>query len=145
MQGDIKLPKPPQAKSAPKPKPPKLPANPQPDFVIDENAEQSVPKSRRLIAPPHHHFIHFWRWWLKLGRNQRFAIIAFILLLFGAAAVGWFYFIQPDSGSKIFSYSSHNKPKPPVVVSSLTGLPIDPALSKRPVTGIRPSRCRRRL
>lgn len=139
MQGDIRLPVPPGRPPAPKPKFPKTPAEPQPDFVIDEAQSRPFARKKRLMVPPHHHFLRFWRWWLKLGRNERFAIIAAALLIFGAAAIGWFYFVTAGSNPKIVSYSSHHKPQPkppPTVASPLTGLPIDPALAKRPVTGI---------
>lgn len=133
------LPKPQKPKAAPKPKPPKAPAEPQPDFVIDESDIQSPAKQKRLLVAPHKHFIRFWRWWLSLGRNQRFAFLAGVLLVFGALAVAWFYFIQPDSAPKFISASSHHKAKPkppPTAPSPLTGLAVDPALAKRPVTGI---------
>lgn len=133
------LPQPPKRRPrpAPKLKPPKPPVQPRPDFVIDESAAEPK-KERRVLVPPHRHFIRFWRWWLKQGRNQRFAIIAALLLIFGAGAIGWFYFIQPNSNPAL-TIIHHPKPKPkapPTVPSPLTGLPIDPALAKRPVTGI---------
>jgi hypothetical protein len=139
MQGDIKLPVP-KKQTVPKPKPPKPPAEPQPDFVVDEADLEEKPskKDRRLLVPPHHHFVRFWRWWLKLGRNERFGVIAGLLLIFGAGAIGWYYFIQPTSNPAL-TIIHHPKPKPkaPVTVPSpLTGLPVDPALAKRPVTGI---------
>ena len=138
MQGDIMLPKAPKLRPAPKPKPPKPPAEPQPDFVIDETAAKHNKKDRRLLVAPHKHFVRFWHWWLKLGRNERFAFIATALLIFGAGAIGWFYFSRPNSNPSI-QILHHPKPKPkapPTVASPLTGLPIDPALAKRPVTGI---------
>jgi hypothetical protein len=133
------LPRPPRRVPASKPKPRPKPPAPEPDFVIDETAAADTAKRRRFLVAPHKHFIRFWKFWLSLGRNQRFAIIAAGLLIFGAGAIGWFYFIQPDSNPSFISYSSHHKPKPkpPLTVPSpLTGLPIDPALAKRPVTGI---------
>jgi hypothetical protein len=137
MQGDIMLPKPPKRKPAPKLKPPKPPAEPQPDFVIDETREEAK-KERRVLVLPHKHFVRFWRWWLAQGRNERFAIIAALLLIFGAGAIGWFYFIQPHS-EPVLTIIRHPKPKPkapPTAPSPLTGVAVDPALTKRPVTGI---------
>jgi hypothetical protein len=139
MQGDIMLPVPKRPKAAPKPKPLKRPAEPQPDFVIDESVPEEPKNQRKVLVAPHKHLIRFWRWWLSLGRNERFAAIAGALLIFGAAAIGWFYFIQPGSSPKFVSYVSHHKPKPkppPTAASPLTGLAVDPALTKRPVTGI---------
>jgi hypothetical protein len=140
MQGDIKLPLPSRRRAAPKSKPSKPPAEPQPDFVIEEEWLDEPPAKggRRLLVPPHHHFIRFWRWWLKLSRNQRFAVIAGLLLVFGAGAIGWFIFIQPHANPSL-TLIRHPKPKPkaPVTMPSpLTGLPVDPALARRPVTGI---------
>lgn len=131
----------PKKQSAPKPKTQKVIAQPQPDFVVNE-ADIAVPESKRdrkVLVAPHKHFIKFWRWWLKLNRNERFAFIAGLLLIFGASAIGWFYFIQPDSHPRVVSYFSHHKPKPkppPTAPSPLTGALVDPALTKRPVTGI---------
>lgn len=138
MYGDIKLPVP-KKQPAPKPKPIKDQAEPQPDFVIDETAVETPRKDKKVLVAPHKHFIRFWRWWLGLGRNERFGFIAGALLVFGALAIGWFYFIQPDSSSKILTYASHHKPKPkapPTAPSPLTGVAVDPALAKRPITGI---------
>jgi hypothetical protein len=138
MQGDIMMPLPPRRKASPKPtpQPPKPPEEPEPDIVIDESAE-SAPRKSRLLVPPHHHFIRFWRWWLTLGRNQRFAVIAALLLVFGAGAIGWYYFIQPNSNPSLILIRHKPKPKAPLTTPSpLTGLPVDPALAKRPVTGI---------
>jgi hypothetical protein len=138
MQGDIMLPRPPKPRPAPKPKPPKIKAEPQPDFVIDETAAQPVEPRQGLMVPPHHHLIRFWRWWLGLGRNERFAVIAAALLIFGAGALGWYYFVRTSSLSVLnSSIITHKKPKAPATLPSpLTGLPVDPALAKRPVTGI---------
>lgn len=134
------LPPPKRPKAAPKPKPLKVPAEPQPDFVIDETKIAPAPAARssKLLVAPHKHFIRFWRWWLSLGRNERFGVIAGLLLIFGAVAIGWFSFIQPDSGPRLLSVSSHHKKVkvPPTAPSPLTGVAVDPALTKRPVTGI---------
>lgn len=143
MQGDIMLPRPQKPKAAPKPKPETRPAaEPEPDIVIYESAPKTSDpeskKERRLLVAPHKHFIRFWRFWLGLGRNERFAILAALLLVFGAGALGWYYFIQP-TGNPGLTVIHHPKPQPkaPVTIPSpLTGLPIDPSLAKRPVTAI---------
>lgn len=134
------LPRPDKPKPAPKPKPePKPPVAAEPDIVIDESDSAPIEaKERRLLIAPHKHFIRFWRFWLRLGRNKRFAIIAALLLFFGASALGWYYFIQP-TGNPGLTIIHHPKPKPaaPLTVPSpLTGLPIDPTLAKRPVTAV---------
>jgi len=132
------LPRPRRPKAAPKPKPIPKPQAPQPDFVIDETTAMPAARQRRLLVAPHKHFVRFWKFWLGLGRNERFAIIAALLLIFGAGAIGWFYFIQPSSNPSL-TIIRHPKPKPaaPVTVPSpLTGLPVAPDLAKRPVTGI---------
>lgn len=131
------LPRPRRPKAAPKPKPTSRPAARRPDFVIDETVGTEA-KQRRLLIAPHKHFIRFWKYWLGLGRNQRFAIIAAALLIFGAGAIGWFYFIQPNSNPSL-TLIRHPKPKPkaPLTIASpLTGLQVAPDLAKRPVTGI---------
>jgi hypothetical protein len=141
MQGDIKLPSRKRPKAALKPKLPETLAEPQPDIVINE-IDVLAPESkqdRKVLIAPHKHFIKFWRWWLKLNRNERFAFIAGLLLIFGALAIGWVYFIQPDPHPRVVSYFSHHKPKPkapPTAPSPLTGVAVDPVLTKRPVTGI---------
>ncbi|MBX4190895.1 hypothetical protein KW794_02290, partial [Candidatus Saccharibacteria bacterium] len=113
MQGDIMLPTP-KHKAASKPKPANFSAEPRPDFVINES-NLKPRKQRKVFVAPHKHFKRFWRWWLSLGRNERFAVIAAMLLIFAAGAIGWFYFIQPKPDSKLLVVSSHHKakPKPP--------------------------------
>jgi hypothetical protein len=145
MQGDIMQPRPKRPKR-PQPKPKLQTAAapetaPEPDIVIDESAEaEPVKKDRKVLIAPHKHFIRFWNWWLKLGRNERFAIIAAGLLLFGAMSIGYFYFIQPDSNPElqiIRHPKKAAKPAPPATVASpLTGVRVAPELAKRPVTGI---------
>jgi hypothetical protein len=138
MQGDIMQPEPKKPRQASKPKPQKSTAGPQPDFVFDENSHELPKKGRRLFVSPHKHFKRFWRFWLGLGRNERFSIIAAMLLIFGAGAIGWFYFIQPKPEAQII-ISRHVKaaPKAPLTLASpLTGVQVDPALTNRPVTGI---------
>ncbi|MBX4188824.1 DUF3048 domain-containing protein [Candidatus Saccharibacteria bacterium] len=136
MQGDIKLPGPKKPKAETKPKQ-TAPTPREPDFVVDES--NPVPKKeRKVLVAPHKHFLRFWRWWLGLGRNQRFAFIAGLLLIFGVLSIGWFYFIQPSSEPQL-TLIRHPKPKPkPVltVASPLTGVQVQPELAKRPVTGI---------
>src|SRR4051812_42768430 len=100
MQGDIKLPTPKGRRTVPKPKPTKE-IEPAPDFVIDETELGAPKKDRRVLIAPHKHFKRFWAWWLTLGRNQRFAVIAGLLLIFGAGAIGWYYFIQPQSSASL--------------------------------------------
>lgn len=138
MQGDIKLPRPKKYRPPAKPKPTQHYFEPQPDLVIDE-AELELPKrKRRVLIPPHKHFIAFWRWWLSLSKNERFAVIAVALLVFGVAAISWFAFIRPSSTPSI-DISRRVKPKPQVpitVASPLSGLQVDPKLANRPVTGI---------
>lgn len=132
------LPRPRRPKTALKPKPTLKTQAPQPDFIIDETVPAPSGKQRRLLVAPHKHFIRFWKFWLGLGRNERFAIIAAMLLVFGAGAIGWFYFIQPSSNPSL-TIIRHPKPKPvvPVTVPSpLTGLQVSPDLAKRPVTGV---------
>lgn len=139
MQGDIMLPPPKRRRVAPKPKPIEQQTEPQPDIVVDEVALEPVPKKdRRLLVMPHKHFIRFWRWWMGLSRNLRFAFLASLLLLFGAGAVGWYYFIQPSSNPSL-TVIRHPKPKPKApatVASPLTGLQVAPNLAQRPVTGV---------
>lgn len=140
MQGDISPPKPPRRRrAAPTPKiVHRPPPPPQPDISIDEAELESEPKkARKILAVPHKHFKRFWKWWLGLSRNERFAIIAVALLVFGAGALGWFTLVQPDSNPSLTVIHHPKKPKAPTTVASpLTGVQVDPALAARPVTGI---------
>lgn len=133
------LPRPKRHRPAPKPKREQHQAEPKPDIVLDETAlEEESKRERKVLIAPHKHFIRFWKWWMGLSRNLRFAFIASLLLLFGAAAIGWYYFIQPSSNPSL-TIIKHPKPKPkaPLTIASpLTGLQISPDLAKRPVTGI---------
>jgi hypothetical protein len=136
MESDIRLPRPRRSKPTPKPKTTHRPAESQPDIVLDEAALDEAPSlPRKILATPHKHFKRFWKYWLSLGRNTRFAVIAALLLVFGAGAVGWFYFIQPKSSPSIQILKAKSK-APLTVPSPLTGVRVDPALAKRPVTGI---------
>jgi hypothetical protein len=74
-------------------------------------------------------------WWKHLNRNVRFGIIAFGLLLFAAAAIGYYNFIRPSSEPSI-EITRGQKPAPTTVASPLTGLQIEPELAQRPVTAI---------
>ncbi|HEX5394964.1 MAG TPA: DUF3048 domain-containing protein [Candidatus Saccharimonadales bacterium] len=83
--------------------------------------------------------MNFWQrlkhWWKGLSRNLRFGIISAALLLFGAAALGYFTLIQPDSQPDVIIGEHHEIP-PKTVASPLTGMQVDPALAERPVTGV---------
>jgi hypothetical protein len=138
MQGDIRLPRTKKYRRPPKPKPIEHQAAPQPDAVIDEADLQKPAKDRKLLIAPHKHFIRFWRWWLSLSKNERFALISVALLTFGVLSVLWFGFIRPNSAPSI-SITKNSKPKPkaPITVASpLTGIQVTPARASRPVTGV---------
>jgi hypothetical protein len=66
---------------------------------------------------------------------MRFGIISGALLLFGVAAIGYFYVIQPESESSLEIGEPRTIPSK-TVASPLTGVQIDPALATRPVTGV---------
>jgi hypothetical protein len=140
MQGDIQLPKFRKFKTAPKPKTSQSKTEPKVDFNISEafSGGQSQKRDRKVLIAPHKHFKHFWQWWLGLGRNERFAFLAALFLVFGAVAIGWFYFIQPKTNPAIqISKNTIAKPTAPLTVPSpLTGVQVEPSLVKRPVTGI---------
>lgn len=74
-------------------------------------------------------------WWKHLNRNVRFGIIAALLLLFGAMALGYFYIISPK-GEPELVITKQEKPKPTTVASPLTGVQVQPELAQRPVTAI---------
>jgi len=143
MQGDIMQPRPRRPKRQqpkPKPEPAATPdPGPQPDIVIDESHIPHT-KERKVLIAPHKHFRRFWGWWLRQNRNERFAIIAGALLIFGAASIGYFYFIQPNSNPSLEIIHHPKKPvkpaAPATVASPLTGVQVAPDLAKRPVTGI---------
>ena len=137
MQGDIRLPKIKKHRPPPKPKIIEY-KRPEPDEVINETQLDKPRKNRKLLVAPHKHFIRFWRWWLSLSRNERFAVISVALLMFGVLSILWVAFIRPTSAPSI-EITKHTKPKPkaPITVASpLTGLQVDPSLITRPVTGI---------
>jgi hypothetical protein len=137
MQGDIMLPEPQKPKAASKPKPSDHKAEPLPDIVLDESAFEAPKKRRRGVPSPHKHFKRFWRFWQSLGLWGKVVLAAAILLILGAAAVGWFYFLKPNPAPAVVVHTAHEKPKPPLTAASpLTGLQVDPALAKRPVTGV---------
>lgn len=139
MQGDIRVPRPRRSRPEPKPTPIPPAAESEPDIVVDETELEEEPKKeRKVLIAPHKHFKRFWRWWTSLSRNVRFGIIAALLLVFGASALGYYYFIQPSSSPSLTLIRHPKpKPKPPTTVASpLTGLQVAPDLVKRPVTGI---------
>ena len=74
-------------------------------------------------------------WWKGLNRNVRFGIIGLGLLLFGAAAIGYYSFIRPSSNPEI-QVTRGQKPVPTTVGSPLTGVQVEPELAERPVTAI---------
>jgi len=136
MQGDIRLPKIKKTRRPSKPKPIQH-KQPQPDEVIDETELERPKKDRKVLVAPHKHFIRFWRWWLTLSRNERFAVISVALLIFGVLSILWVAFIRPSSTPSIEITKHVAKPKAPITTASpLSGLPVDPALANRPVTGI---------
>lgn len=130
-------PRPSKPKAASKPKPTPKTKGPSPDFVIDES-ESSRASGRNPSIAPHKHFVRFWKFWLRLGKTERFAIIAALFLIFGASAIGWYYFIQPKpEPSLIIVKHAKPKPKPPETVASpLTGIQVTPEMANRPVTGV---------
>jgi hypothetical protein len=137
MQGDIRLPNPRRYRPPSKPKPIKHPSPPEPDTVIDEAELEAPKKDRKILVAPHKHFIKFWRWWLTLSKNERFAIISVALLIFGVLSVLWVAFVHPSSSPDISITKHVQKPKAPITVASpLSGVQIDPVLASRPVTGI---------
>ncbi len=71
-----------------------------------------------------------WRSW---SRNERFAILSVLFLVFAVAAIGIFYITRPSSNPSI---QINKKPAPTTVPSPLTGVQVPPDLAKRPVTGI---------
>jgi hypothetical protein len=138
MQGDFKLPDTKKYRPPSKPKPIQHQTEPRPDVVIDEAELEKPIKNRKVLIAPHKHFIRFWRWWLGLSKNERFALISVALLVFGVFSILWFGFIQPTSEPSL-TIVHHDKPKPkaPITVASpLTGVQVSPELASRPVTGI---------
>jgi hypothetical protein len=143
MLDDIRPPRPRRPQAAAKPTPQTLTAPQEADEVIDIDeagleAERPAAKQRRLLVPPHKQFIRFWKWWLRLSRNERFAVIAVALLVFGAGSILWAAFIHPAATPSL-TITRHPKPKPkaPLTIASpLTGVQVDPNLAARPVTGI---------
>ena len=74
--------------------------------------------------------------WRRLNRNVRFAIIALLLLIFGAGSIFYYDHIRP-SGESTLSIIKHKKPAAPTTVASpLTGVQVAPSLAARAVTGI---------
>ncbi len=80
------------------------------------------------------------RWWHRQSKKQKVLLIVAAVLILGAG-----------TGGTIFALSRHHKtlpvvskpkpkavivPKPTTVASTLTGLPVDPGVNQRPVTGV---------
>jgi hypothetical protein len=115
-------------------RPNKKSATSKPPATEQELAESfGTPPAKRLKKPGI--LQKFTSWWSGLNRNVRFGIIAAALLLFGAIAVGIYYFNQPQADPSI-EFTRSTPPKPTTVASPLTGVQVDPELAKRPVTGI---------
>ncbi len=138
MQGDIRLPDTKKYRPPPKPKTIKQNAEAPPAEPYNSGKAGVTATGRKLLVPPHHHFIRFWRWWLTLNKNERFGFISVGLLIFGVISVLWFSFIRPSSSPSIqITKNTKPKPKAPITVASpLSGLQVDPGLANRPVTGI---------
>ncbi len=141
MNGDIRPPHYKKPRPLIKPKPTETFKPPEPDEVINEvelEKHHPEPKNRKVLIAPHKHFKRFWGWWLSLSRNERFAILAVMFLIFGVASILWVAFITPKRSSDVVVVK-HDKPKPPVpttVASPLTGVQVEPTDAARPVTGV---------
>lgn len=68
------------------------------------------------------------KWTILLG-----VIVLLFVLVAGAAA---YIYTQPDQGGVFASKRGKYVPKVTTVASNLTGLPVDPAVNERPVTGV---------
>ncbi len=103
----------------------------QPDETISLDDEPSNSPKKQGRKP----IKRLINWWKHLNRNVRFGIIAALLLLFGAAALGYFYIISPDS-EPVLEITKQEKPKPTTIASPLTGVQVQPELAQRPVTAL---------
>ncbi|HET7529044.1 MAG TPA: DUF3048 domain-containing protein [Candidatus Saccharimonadales bacterium] len=106
-----------------------------PDIEINEDDLASSDKQ----GAGHNRFARIRGWWRKQGRNERFAIIASLLLVFGAGCLAWYYFIRTGANEVVAPTIITHKPKPKApqtVASPLTGVQVTPDQAKRPVTGI---------
>lgn len=111
-----------------------------PTNSINSTPESSSQQTKPTFRPPEgknkvHHFFS----WLKfkhsqLSKKQKMIVILTILILLGGGGFGSYALYKhfhkplPSSISKKF--------KPSTEASHLTGVQVDPALNKRPVTGI---------
>lgn len=75
-------------------------------------------------------------WWRRMSKNKRFAIISFVLLIYGTGALGYFYFTRPEAAPSIHIARSSKPPPPKTIASPLTGVQVAPELAGRPVTGV---------
>jgi hypothetical protein len=106
------------------------PLKPEETINFDDKAQK---QTKSFKKPPVEHLIRLKTWWKGLNRNVRFGIISAALLLFGAAAIGYFFLISPK-GEPVLEVA---KPKPKTTVASpLTGVEVAPELAARPVTAI---------
>jgi hypothetical protein len=106
------------------------PLQPEETINLDDKPNQQAKDPKR---PPVKHLKKLKTWWKGLNRNVRFGIISAALLLFGAAALGYFFLISPK-GEPVLEVAK-SKPKT-TVPSPLTGVEVAPELAARPVTAI---------
>lgn len=134
---------------------------PPPPQPVEPAAEESVALEvapHESIAEPAHHFTaprpkkKFWHLpkhafdWLKfkhshMNTKQRilfWALIAALLFVgAGATFACYKYFFKPPPTTKaVVVQKAAEPPKPTTEASRLTGVQVDPALNKRPVTGV---------
>ncbi|HET9850767.1 MAG TPA: DUF3048 domain-containing protein [Candidatus Saccharimonadales bacterium] len=141
MIDDIRPPRPPKPKepNLPPPPPPVAPAAPsapdpslpEPEATIDLPAEGEPAKKRGLGRVRHH--------WYNFSRLEKIsALVGLLIILAGIGLSSYLLFIRKSPQPITYTYIKKVKPapKPVTTPSPLTGLPVDPALAKRPVTGV---------
>lgn len=80
-----------------------------------------------------------WRDRLRLSwppGKKEWIVLAAVVLLLGGGFAAWHFTHKPAPGHALKKVTVKVIPKPKTVPSTLTGLPVDPSVNDRPVTGV---------
>ncbi|HEX7368504.1 MAG TPA: DUF3048 domain-containing protein [Candidatus Saccharimonadales bacterium] len=85
--------------------------------------------------PKHRWYRHLW----PRGKKQRIIASVVVVLVFFGIGAAWAHFAhttKPVQAEVVKQQPKQQPPKPTTVPSTLTGLPVDPSVNKRPVTAV---------
>lgn len=101
------------------------------DMSLDDTEPpETAEKKRRARLDPK-------AWFLSMSKKQRIAVIAAVVIVLGACGTS-FALLQtkPPVTEPAVAVNHAPAPKVTTVASRLTGLPVDPVVNDRPITGI---------